>query len=1128
MTKRSVLGLLGLALLAALGLAAAAVARPPAPAVGPPAAAPDAERGGPPADLAADGPGPQAAAAYWRDRYTYPTGRYDPAWLRAAAAQDRRVGAGVPAGRVTYQRRPGPALVTLDPAAFTALGPLPLQTNGSQFGFQFGHVSGRANVVVVNPGNPAIAYLGTAGGGVWKTTTCCGASTTWQLTTDDPVINTTDIASLTLDPNTPTTVYAGTGDLENSLYPDLGGSQGLLKSTDAGSSWTVLGANVFGAGIQPSWTTIYLKQAIGKVQVDPRNSNTIVAGTRNSLYISNDGGTSWSAPCYTNPYTTTQAQVVTGLLLQNAGPSTTIYVALGLEDPTLDGANGVYKATLPDTGCPAPGAWTLLNAGWPSGTGGGTAAPTLPGRIDLAVAPGAPATLYAQVASVSSTAPNRLGGQLGVWKTTDGGTSWTQQSTVTALTNCSGQSGDYPQNGYDQGLAVDPNNPDVLFMATFEIWKSTDGGQTFADLTCAYNGTGPHPVHPDQHGIVFLPGSSSSLLAVNDGGAVYTPDAGGSWSQLNDSLNTVEFYSGDLTANFATAPQAGVAGGAQDNGAMVYTGTVGGPTLWQGILSGDGFFARIDGVTGSATAGTWFLGTNQGLFWRATNGPSSHFTALAVPWRQSPRERAGFALPYEIQKNDCLPAGCTHLIVGTYHVWETTNSGTSWTASSGDLTGGASYINQLSYAGSTSTVAIAGTADGKVQVGFGLGAGTAATWVDVTGNNAVLPNRSIDDVTTDPLNPLIGYAAVGGFDENTPGTPGHLFQLTCTAGCATYTWADKTGNLPDIPLDSVIANPRYPQQVFAGSDWGLYFTNDITASPPVWQRFQAGLPNVVIWDLTIDRGTTTLAAWTRSRGAYVWPLPAGPLTTPTPTPVPPTSTPAPSSTPTATSTAAATQTPSALPTATPCAITFVDVPPSAYFYTPVTYLACHGVISGYGDATFRPYNQTTRGQMVKIIVNGFQVPAYTPPNGNTFADVPPAFPFFTVVEAAGHAGIVSGYACGGPGEPCDDQSRPYFRPYTNVTRGQLAKIIVAAAGWPLVMPPAATFADVAPGSPFYAFVETAYCHSIISGYACGGPGEPCDGGNRPYFRGGNNAVRGQIAKIVYGALTSSGACNGAR
>jgi hypothetical protein len=170
-----------------------------------------------------------------------------------------------------------------------------------------------------------------------------------------------------------------------------------------------------------------------------------------------------------------------------------------------------------------------------------------------------------------------------------------------------------------------------------------------------------------------------------------------------------------------------------------------------------------------------------------------------------------------------------------------------------------------------------------VQIGFNLGTGVAAqaNWVNVTGGNSVLPNRPVMGVAlapdaTDRSVPT-GYAAVGGFNDNTPANPGHVFRVVCTvANCASFTWTDKTGNLPDIPVDSIIVNPNFPSQVFAGSDFGLYFTDDITANPPVWSRFNNGLPNVMIWDMTVDRGATTLALFTRSRGVYVWPLPLGP------------------------------------------------------------------------------------------------------------------------------------------------------------------------------------------------------------------------------------------------------------
>ncbi|HMA37377.1 MAG TPA: DUF2961 domain-containing protein, partial [Chloroflexia bacterium] len=152
----------------------------------------------------------------------------------------------------------------------------------------------------------------------------------------------------------------------------------------------------------------------------------------------------------------------------------------------------------------------------------------------------------------------------------------------------------------------------------------------------------------------------------------------------------------------------------------------------------------------------------------------------------------------------------------------------------------------------------------------------------------------------------------------------------------------------------------------------------------------------------------------------------------------------------------------------PCAIIFQDVPPAAYYYGPVESLACRGVLSGYDDGTFRPAATTTRGQLAKIVAGGFALPAPTP--AATFADVPITAPLWSSIETAAQHDIAGGYACGGLGEPCDSQARPYFRPAAPVTRGQLAKILIAATGWSLVDPPTARFADVPPSSAFYPFV----------------------------------------------------------
>ncbi|HUS14801.1 MAG TPA: S-layer homology domain-containing protein [Chloroflexia bacterium] len=210
------------------------------------------------------------------------------------------------------------------------------------------------------------------------------------------------------------------------------------------------------------------------------------------------------------------------------------------------------------------------------------------------------------------------------------------------------------------------------------------------------------------------------------------------------------------------------------------------------------------------------------------------------------------------------------------------------------------------------------------------------------------------------------------------------------------------------------------------------------------------------------------------------------------------------------------------PSPTPCsANVYSDVPPNYVFYPYITDLSQRGAISGYSDCTFRPGLEVTRGQVAKIVMVATQYQLITPPNPS-FADVPYGSAFYSYVETAYANGIISGYTCGSPGEPCDPQNRPYFRPGLNVTRGQLAKIVVGARHWSVLNPATRSFEDVPSTNPFYVFIETAVRHGVISGYSCGGPGEPCvPPTNRPYFRAFSTATRGQASKIIDLALYSN-------
>jgi photosystem II stability/assembly factor-like uncharacterized protein len=159
-----------------------------------------------------------------------------------------------------------------------------------------------------------------------------------------------------------------------------------------------------------------------------------------------------------------------------------------------------------------------------------------------------------------------------------------------------------------------------------------------------------------------------------------------------------------------------------------------------------------------------------------------------------------------------------------------------------------------------------------------------------------------------------------------------------------------------------------------------------------------------------------------------------------------------------------------------------------------------------------------QGTMLRLVDDGTPTP--TPTSCPLqFQDVPNTNTFYPFVRCLACQQIINGYLCGATGEPCGTTGDPYFRPNNQVTRGQLAKIVSQSAGFNNIIEPSRqTFEDVPPGSAFWEPVEQLAYLGVMAGYACGGTAEPCvPPANRPYFRPGNNATRGQLAKIAMNA-----------
>lgn len=437
--------------------------------------------------------------------------------------------------------------------------------------------------------------------------------------------------------------------------------------------------------------------------------------------------------------------------------------------------------------------------------------------------------------------------------------------------------------------------------------------------------------------------------------------------------------------------------------------------------------------------------------------------------------------------------------------------------------------------GSTNTLVHAG------KVNNNGGAGIALTGDNTTLNNALLPfevrnngglpidlnndgptNNDPGDTDSGP-NTLLNYPVITGSSGS------NLSGTTC-ANCEVYIY-------------EAVGNPR------ASGGGGVLRYRTLADGTGNWSAaLPSGLNRYNVTLVACDGPCRSLAGNTSEMS---------PLDTP---PATPTSTPTASNTPgssatatqvsatatrgsatttatqvSATATTTATQV-SATATATVCLIQFADVPSSNTFYPYARCLACKGILSGYPcggtnpeggaaepcDPTFKPYfrynNAITRGQISKIVANaaGFNESA----GSRLFEDVPESSPFYAFVNRLVNRGVMSGYACGSRiDEPCVlPANRPYFRPQTNASRGQLSKIVSNAAGFSEAHTEQ-TFQDVDTASPFYAFIQRLVSRNVMSGYPCGGAGESCvPPANRGYFRPNSTVTRGQAAKIVANAL----------
>jgi Immune inhibitor A peptidase M6 len=723
---------------------------------------------------------------------------------------------------------------------------------------------GRASSLWVNPANTNFIYAGFADGGVWKTTNG-GAS--WTPISDFEVSTSIGGIDVLVGSDTSTltdaTVYAGLG--EGNTASDSVDGAGVLKSVDGGASWTlqtIPWTNPDGA-VNARW-----RHSIRRILIDTNVAaaqSVWVAGD-GGVYHTADGGATWSLVTGL-PYTGKPGvggcwpELATDFVIDTTVSPSRLYAAFGARssgspfaeltctgvanDANYRKNNGIYRST--DGGT----TWTKI-----TGSGSGfPAAPGQVGRITLLQAPSAKKQMYALISCVNGTTSCANGqySSLGIFRTSDASAATVTWAAAATTNFCA------TQGWYDLTGAVDPTNPGKFFVAGLDVYLSTTSGTSIASKS-SWTGTGAGFVHADQHQMVYP--NATTVFVACDGGVFKGTISGTTvtWANLNaGGLSTLQFYG--IGQHPVTAAR--IHGGLQDNG-EAYTAS---GATWSETAGGDGGFSATDWSNGEIAYEEYVYGAIA----RSTTGGASSWSCIQNFGGCSgcggcvPDGQTSFIAPVALDAN--APAT---LYTGSKYVYRNTSAstGSNWSAASPDLVGTAydSILNVHSAPnnGTGGTIWVT-TSNGKVWVT----SDDAANWTDTTRsplpNNPVLPNRAAPWVATHPADGRKAIVVYSGWNGS-GSQPGHVFR-TQDGGA---TWTDVSGALPDEPVFTVAIDPARPNDVYIGSEYGVY-VNTAGWTGSTWTKINAGqLPNVHVHQLEFSRANGKLRAATHGRG--IWEL----------------------------------------------------------------------------------------------------------------------------------------------------------------------------------------------------------------------------------------------------------------
>ncbi len=340
--------------------------------------------------------------------------------------------------------------------------------------------TGRVGSVGFHPTDSDIIYVGSAGGGIWKTT---DGGDSWTPISD--YIGSIGVSAIIVDPSSPQTVYIGTGDGDASDNYSIG----VLKSTDGGTTWNTTGLN---------WATSSTN-LIRAMVMHPNDVNTLIVASNDGIYRTTNGGTSWTKEQSGNFY---------DVELKPQATSNTFYACTKTQ---------IYRST--NSG----DSWTLEH--------------TLTGtnRIALATSADEEDYVYALASNSSGSGFN------GVFRSTDSGVTYTEQSNSPNLLGWSSSGSDSNGQGwYDLVIAVDPDDANSVHVAGVNHWRSTDGGVNWT-IKSTWNGSGGvQEVHADKHALEWQ--DNNTLWEGNDGGIYKSTNNGDSWTDRTSNLVISQLY----------------------------------------------------------------------------------------------------------------------------------------------------------------------------------------------------------------------------------------------------------------------------------------------------------------------------------------------------------------------------------------------------------------------------------------------------------------------------------------------------------------------------------------------------------------------------------------------------------